>query len=103
MQKKWANSVLKILEKLDACTSEVSTFVGEKYKYKYKFIFLVQNSTINLYFLCVIVRYLKDEDRSRLVQNLVHIICHQLDVPDNTTEMNLKTVLPWILLHSILQ
>lgn len=40
---------------------------------------------------------------SRLVQNLVHIVCHQLDVPENAVEMPLETVLPWILLHYILQ
>lgn len=51
----------------------------------------------------ILVQYLDVEFRSRLVQNLVHIVCHQLDVPDNVTEMTFKTVLPWILLHYILQ
>ncbi|XP_003701167.1 calcineurin-binding protein cabin-1 [Megachile rotundata] len=75
-QKKWTNSVLMALEKLEACTIEVSTFV---------------------------VKYLPETRLSRLVQNLVHIVCNQLDVSENTVEMPLETVLPWILLHYVLQ
>ncbi|XP_017876030.1 calcineurin-binding protein cabin-1-like [Ceratina calcarata] len=75
-QKKWTSSVLMALEKLEMCTIEVSTFV---------------------------VKYLPDARLSRLVQNLVHIVCHQLDVSETTIEMPLETVLPWILLHYILQ
>lgn len=51
----------------------------------------------------ITVKYLPDSRLSRLVQNLVHIVCHQLDVPENAVEMPLETVLPWILLHYILQ
>lgn len=29
VQKKWLNTILKILEKLDACTTEVSVFIGK--------------------------------------------------------------------------
>ncbi|XP_029179074.1 calcineurin-binding protein cabin-1-like [Nylanderia fulva] len=75
-QKKWTNSVVMALEKLEACTIEVSVFI---------------------------VKYLPESRLSRLVQNLVHIVCHQLDVPENAVEMPLETVLPWILLHYILQ
>lgn len=75
-QKKWTRSVLMALEKLEACTIEVSTFV---------------------------VKYLPEARLSRLVQNLVHIVCNQLDVSENTVEMPLETVLPWILLHYVLQ
>ncbi|KAK2589327.1 hypothetical protein KPH14_007875 [Odynerus spinipes] len=75
-QKKWTCSVVNCLEKLEACTKEISVFV---------------------------VKYLPDSCLSRLVQNLVHIVCHQLDIPDNALEMPLETVLPWILLHYILQ
>ncbi|XP_076631383.1 calcineurin-binding protein cabin-1 isoform X1 [Colletes latitarsis] len=75
-QKKWTMSVLTALEKLEACTVEVSTFI---------------------------LRYLPENRLSRLVQNLVHIVCNQLDVSDTTVEMPLETVLPWILLHYILQ
>ncbi|XP_076237549.1 calcineurin-binding protein cabin-1 isoform X2 [Calliopsis andreniformis] len=75
-QKKWTGSVLIALEKLEACTIEVSTFV---------------------------VKYLPETRLSRLVQNLVHIVCNQLDVSETTVEMPLETVLPWILLHYILQ
>lgn len=75
-QKKWTGSVLMALEKLEACTIEVSTFI---------------------------LRYLPETRLSRLVQILVHIVCNQLDVSDTTVEMPLETVLPWILLHYILQ
>ncbi|KAG6802793.1 calcineurin-binding protein cabin-1 [Apis mellifera caucasica] len=75
-QKKWTTSILMALEKLKACTIEVSTFV---------------------------VKYLPETRLSRLVQNLVHIVCNQLDVSETTVEMPLETVLPWILLHYILQ
>nr|XP_034185241.1 calcineurin-binding protein cabin-1-like isoform X1 [Osmia lignaria]XP_034185242.1 calcineurin-binding protein cabin-1-like isoform X1 [Osmia lignaria]XP_034185243.1 calcineurin-binding protein cabin-1-like isoform X1 [Osmia lignaria] len=75
-QKKWTSSVLMALEKLESCTIEVSTFV---------------------------VKYLPETRLSRLVQNLVHIVCHQLDVSETTVEMPLETVLPWILLHYVLQ
>lgn len=75
-QKKWAASVLKCLEKLEACVNEVSTFV---------------------------VRYLPETRLARLVQNLVQMVCHQLDVTETAVEMPLETVLPWILLHYVLQ
>ncbi|KAL6431043.1 hypothetical protein ACFW04_007057 [Cataglyphis niger] len=75
-QKKWTSSIVMALEKLEACTIEVSVFI---------------------------VKYLPESRLSRLVQNLVHIVCHQLDVPENAVEMPLETVLPWILLHYILQ
>ncbi|XP_046833228.1 uncharacterized protein LOC124430542 isoform X2 [Vespa crabro] len=75
-QKKWTRSVVNCLEKLEACTKEISVFV---------------------------VKYLPESCLSRLVQNLVHIVCHQLDIPENALEMPLETVLPWILLHYILQ
>ncbi|XP_076756592.1 calcineurin-binding protein cabin-1 isoform X1 [Xylocopa sonorina] len=75
-QKKWTSSILMSLEKLEACTIEVSTFV---------------------------VKYLPEARLTRLVQNLVHIVCNQLDVSDTTVELPLETVLPWILLHYILQ
>ncbi|XP_076277405.1 calcineurin-binding protein cabin-1 isoform X2 [Lasioglossum baleicum] len=75
-QKKWTGSVLMALEKLETCTIEVSTFV---------------------------LKYLPEIRLSRLVQNLVHIVCNQLDVSETTVEMPLETVLPWILLHYILQ
>ncbi|CAK9826767.1 Calcineurin-binding protein cabin-1, partial [Anthophora retusa] len=75
-QKKWTSSILMALEKLEACTIEVSTFI---------------------------VKYLPETRLSRLVQNLVHIVCNQLDVSETTVEMPLETVLPWILLHYILQ
>ncbi|XP_043487375.1 calcineurin-binding protein cabin-1-like isoform X1 [Polistes fuscatus] len=75
-QKKWTRSVVNCLEKLEACTKEISVFA---------------------------VKYLPESCLSRLVQNLVHIVCHQLDIPENALEMPLETVLPWILLHYILQ
>ncbi|KOX69063.1 Calcineurin-binding protein cabin-1 [Melipona quadrifasciata] len=75
-QKKWTSSILMALEKLEACTIEVSTFV---------------------------VKYLPETRLSRLVQNLVHIVCNQLDVSETTVEMPLETVLPWIILHYVLQ
>ncbi|XP_054016613.1 calcineurin-binding protein cabin-1-like isoform X2 [Hylaeus anthracinus] len=75
-QKKWTGSVLMALEKLEACTIEASTFI---------------------------LKYLPETRLSRLVQNLVHIVCNQLDVSDTTVEMPLETVLPWILLHYVLQ
>ncbi|XP_078044095.1 calcineurin-binding protein cabin-1 [Augochlora pura] len=75
-QKKWTSSVLMALEKLEACTIEVSTFV---------------------------LKYLPEARLSRLVQNLVHIVCNQLDVSETTVGLPLETVLPWILLHYILQ
>nr|XP_012218304.1 PREDICTED: calcineurin-binding protein cabin-1-like isoform X4 [Linepithema humile] len=75
-QKKWTSSTVTALEKLEACTIQVSVFV---------------------------VKYLPESRLTRLVQNLVHIVCHQLDVPENAVEMPLETVLPWILLHYILQ
>ncbi|XP_011502585.1 PREDICTED: calcineurin-binding protein cabin-1-like, partial [Ceratosolen solmsi marchali] len=73
---KWTRSVLFALEKLEACVIEVSTFI---------------------------VRYLSESRRTRLVQNLVHIVCHQLDVLDNTPSMQIESVSPWIILHFILQ
>ncbi|XP_072762606.1 calcineurin-binding protein cabin-1 isoform X3 [Anoplolepis gracilipes] len=75
-QKKWTNSIVMALEKMEVCTIEVSVFIA---------------------------KYLPESRLSRLVQNLVHIVCHQLDVPENAVEMPLETVLPWILLHYILQ
>ena len=75
-QKKWTSSILMALEKLETCTIEVSTFV---------------------------VKYLPETRLSRLVQNLVHIVCNQLDVSETTVEMPLETVLPWIILHYVLQ
>ncbi|XP_066593480.1 calcineurin-binding protein cabin-1-like [Prorops nasuta] len=75
-QKKWTKSILTALEKLEACTIEVSAFV---------------------------VKYLPESRLSRLVQNLVHFVCHQLNVSETTVEMPLETVLPWIILHYILQ
>ncbi|XP_011308750.1 calcineurin-binding protein cabin-1 [Fopius arisanus] len=74
-RKKWAQSVLNSLEKLEACAEISGTFV---------------------------IKYL-DAKSSRLVQNLIQITCHQLDVPENSMEMPLETVTPWILLHHVLQ
>lgn len=75
-QRKWSASVLNCLEKIDACVTEVTTFV---------------------------VKYLPESRLARLVQTLVQMVCHQLDVTDMAVEMPLETVLPWIILHYILQ
>ncbi|XP_008547464.1 calcineurin-binding protein cabin-1 [Microplitis demolitor] len=75
-QKKWGSSVLNCLEKLESCVD-------------------ISGSSV--------VRYLAETKASRLVQTLVQILCHQLDVPDTAVEMPLESVTPWILLHHILQ
>jgi hypothetical protein len=40
---------------------------------------------------------------ARLVQNLTHIVCHQLDAPEAAVEMPIESISPWILLQQILQ
>jgi hypothetical protein len=40
---------------------------------------------------------------TRLVQNLTHIVCHQMDAPETAVEMPIESVSPWILLQRILQ
>ncbi|XP_063980045.1 calcineurin-binding protein cabin-1-like isoform X2 [Diachasmimorpha longicaudata] len=74
-RKKWGQSVLNCLEKLETCVESAGTTV---------------------------IRYL-DGKTTRLVQNLIQITCHQLDVPEGSMEMPLETVIPWILLHHVLQ
>lgn len=74
-RKKWGCSVLNCLEKLEICVESAGTTV---------------------------LKYL-DQKTARLVQNLIQITCHQLDVPDNSMEMPLESVIPWILLHHVLQ
>lgn len=49
-----------------------------------------------------IISTLSSSKLSRLVQDLSHIICHQLDASDNVIEMPIETIDPWILLQQIL-
>ncbi|KAF7992530.1 hypothetical protein HCN44_004874 [Aphidius gifuensis] len=75
-QIKWSQSVMNTLEKLESCIEATGT---------------------------MIVKYLPDSKSKRLIQNLIQVLCHQLDVPEGTIEMPIETVIPWIILHHILQ
>ncbi|XP_058796392.1 calcineurin-binding protein cabin-1-like [Phymastichus coffea] len=75
-KKKWVDSILYTLKMLDDCVSEVSIFV---------------------------VQYLKESRRSRFLKNLIHFVSHQLETLDSTSTIPIFSVLPWILLHYILQ
>ncbi|KAL1132152.1 hypothetical protein AAG570_010109 [Ranatra chinensis] len=51
-----------------------------------------------------IVSYcLTPEKRTRLIQTLSSIICHQMEAPENSPEMPIESVAPWILLHHIIK
>jgi len=55
-------------------------------------------------YLCnVTVDNMPDNRLARLVQNLTHIVCHQLDAPETAVEMPIESISPWILLQQILQ
>lgn len=75
-KRRWATCVLDCLDKLNACTAQVGTFV---------------------------INFLPENYRVRLVQNLINLTVHQTDVSDLDGELVVETVLPWILLHYILQ
>lgn len=51
----------------------------------------------------VTVDNMPDNRLARLVQNLIHIVCHQLDAPETAVEMPIESISPWILLQQILQ
>ncbi|KAF4526739.1 hypothetical protein B566_EDAN015309 [Ephemera danica] len=75
LQRKWA----KVIEKL---------LTG--------FIYCIEENDIK------IIGTLPSQRLSRMVQNLSHIICHQLETLESVIEMPIETVDPWILLQLIL-
>lgn len=75
-QSKWASAVEKLLSGLESCVNKAGFSV-------------IDNMANNRL--------------ARLVQNLTHIVCHQLDAPETAVEMPIESINPWILLQQILQ
>lgn len=72
-QQKWATTIEKILAGLESCVTKSGLSVVDSPRLP------------------------------RLVQNLMHMICHQLDAPETAVEMPIESVTPWILLQQIMQ
>jgi hypothetical protein len=58
---------------------------------------------IKIVYIYILVESLAPEKRTRFIQTLSSIICHQMEAPDNTPEMPIESVAPWILLHYVIK
>ncbi|XP_069674696.1 calcineurin-binding protein cabin-1-like isoform X2 [Periplaneta americana] len=75
-QSKWASTVEKLLSGMESCVNKGGISIIDS----------MPNSRL-----------------ARLVQNLTHTVCHQLEAPETAVEMPVETISPWILLQQILQ
>ncbi|XP_063238012.1 calcineurin-binding protein cabin-1-like isoform X2 [Bacillus rossius redtenbacheri] len=76
-QMNWASTIEKLLAALESCITKCGLSVMDDLE--------------------------KASRVGRLVQNLTHMVCHQMEAPESAIEMPIETVLPWILLQQVLQ